>query len=109
MRIIFLSVLCLLVSACGRTELVHYSFLPSDYELDGGRADAGRELVPCMTGEITPEPAVPAVMLVVDRSGSMNFDFAGNAGGLLGTPLTGPRRWNVLRTTLEATLSQVDE
>jgi hypothetical protein len=62
-----------------------------------------------MTGELTPTPAVPAVMLVLDRSGSMNFDFAGNSGGLFGNPLTGPRRWSVLKTTLEATLSQVDQ
>jgi hypothetical protein len=109
MRILPLAVMCLLSTACGRTELVDYSYLPYDSIRDGGAPDAGRELVPCMTGELTPQPAVPAVMLVVDRSGSMNFDFAGNAGGLFGNPLTGPRRWNVLRTTLEATLSQVDD
>jgi len=62
-----------------------------------------------VTGVLTPQPAVPSVMLVIDRSGSMNFDFAGNAGPPFGMPLTGPRRWAVLRSTLEATLSQFDE
>src|SRR4051812_43851506 len=98
MRVLLLSLLFL--TACGRTELVHYSWLPST--LDGGKEPP--VLVPCMTGELTPVPAVPAVMLVVDRSGSMNFDFAGNSGGLFGNQLTGPRRWAVLRSTLEATL-----
>lgn len=109
MRMILVSVMCLVAVACGRTEPVDYSGLYDDELFDAGPPDAGRELVPCMTGELTPTPAVPAVMLVVDRSGSMNFDFAGNSGGILGNPLTGPRRWTVLRTTLEATLSQVDQ
>ena len=109
MRMILVSVLCLIALACGRTEPVDYSGLYDDELFDGGTPDAGRELVPCMTGELTPTPAVPAVMLVVDRSGSMNFDFAGNSGGIFGNPLTGPRRWAVLRSTLEATLSQVDQ
>ena len=73
MRITLFTVVCLLTIACGRTEPVDYPFVP--YDLDAG-ADAGRELVACVDGELTPTPAVPAVMLVVDRSGSMNFDFA---------------------------------
>ena len=100
MRLLPLIVLVLL--GCGRTEVVRYSFPP-------GEADAGRLLVPCMTGELIPQPVVPAVMLVVDRSGSMNFDFAGNTGPPFGNPLTGPRRWAVLRSSLENTLNQFDE
>lgn len=105
MRSLLLTLVCLLSAACGRTELVDYSNLPKSR--DGGKEPT--MLVPCMTGELTPEPAVPAVMLVVDRSGSMNFDFAGNSGGFFGNPLTGPRRWDALRTSLQATLTQVDE
>lgn len=100
MRLLPLVVLVLL--GCGRTELVRYTFPP-------GEVDAGRMLVPCMTGELTPQPAVPSVMLVVDRSGSMNFDFAGNTGPPFGNPLTGPRRWAVLRSSLDNTLNQFDE
>lgn len=102
---LLLPVLALSLLACGRTDLVHYSFLPGD----GGVPDAGRVLVPCVTGELTPLPAVPAVMLVVDRSGSMDLDLAGNRGGLFGNPLTGPRRWAVLRSSLQSTLTQFDE
>ncbi len=96
---VMLAVLC---ATCGRTELVHYPFVPTE-------PDAGRALVPCMTGELTPQPRVPAVMLVVDRSGSMFFDLAGNTGGLFGTPLTGPTRWDVLRSSLQSTLSHFDQ
>ena len=102
MRTVALLVLAVLGLACGRTQPVHYTLLPEE-------PDAGRPLMPCMTGVLTPQPAVPSVMLVIDRSGSMNFDFAGNAGPPFGMPLTGPRRWAVLRTTLEATLSAFDE
>lgn len=102
MRKLLLPVLALLGLSCGRTQPVHYTFPP-------GAADAGPVLRPCVTGVLTPEPAVPSVMLVVDRSGSMNFDFAGNSGFPFGMPLTGPRRWAVLRSTLENTLSQFDE
>lgn len=102
MRSLLLPVLALLSLACGRTELVHYTWPP-------GSADGGRELVPCATGVVTPQPAVPAVMLVVDRSGSMNFDLAGNMGGLFGNPQTGPPRWAVLKSTLETTLRQFDD
>jgi hypothetical protein len=103
MRLLVLPVLVLLSLGCGRTELVHYTDPPGD------PPDAGRQLVPCVTGVFTPEPIVPAVMLVVDRSGSMNFDFAGNAGPPFGNPLTGPRRWAVLRASLENTLSRFDD
>ena len=102
---LLLPLLALLTFACGRTTPVHYTYPPGD----AGTPDGGRELVPCVTGVLTPEAAVPAVMLVVDRSGSMNFDFAGNAGPPFGMPLTGPRRWGVLRASLENTLSQFDE
>lgn len=105
MRALLTTLLCLLSFGCGRTELVDYSNLPKT--TDGGRER--RELGPCVTGELTPEAAVPAVMLVVDRSGSMNFDFAGNSGGVFGNPLSGPRRWAVLKASLEATLTQFDE
>ena len=102
MRKLLTPLLALLGLACGRTQLVHYTWPP-------GALDGGPELKPCVTGVVTPQPAVPSVMLVVDRSGSMNFDFAGNSGPPFGMPLTGPRRWAVLRSTLENTLSQFDE
>ena len=103
MRLTLLPMFALLSLACGRTELVHYTLPPGD------PPDAGRQLVPCAPGVLTPEPAVPAVMLVVDRSGSMNFDLAGNAGEPFGNPLTGPRRWAVLKQTLASTLNEFDE
>ncbi len=103
MRLIVYPMLALVFVACGRTELVHYTFPP------GEPPDAGKELVPCVTGMVTPEPAIPAVMLVVDRSGSMNFDFAGNSGPPFGEPLTGPRRWAALKQSLASTLNEFDE
>lgn len=94
--ILLLAVLC----GCGRTELVRYTPEP---------VDGGRPFGPCMNSDFAPEPVVPAVMLVVDRSGSMQFDLAGNTGGLFGQPLTGPRRWDVLRASLDKSLRRFDQ
>ncbi len=97
----------LLLVACGRTELVRYSVFS-----DGGPDDAGVDAgepppLPCMPGLVTPRRAVPTVMFVLDRSGSMDFDLAGHRGDP-GDPLTGPRRWDVLRESLSATLPPYD-
>jgi hypothetical protein len=44
-------------------------------------------------------------MLVIDRSGSMNFDLEGNVW----SPQVGLSRWKVLRAVLAATLSSLDQ
>ncbi|MDP2273992.1 MAG: vWA domain-containing protein [Archangium sp.] len=79
--------------ACGRTEPVRYSF-------DGGNEDgdfAARKPdggVDCIDGELALLSARPVVMLVLDRSSSMNQNFAG----------TGDSKWDGLRTALHQAL-----
>ncbi len=97
---------------CGRTEVLRYSTF-ADAGLDAGTApvDAGRPPVDagiaCVPGVVSPRRAVPTVMFVLDRSGSMAFDFAGHSGDP-GDPLTGPRRWAVLEESLTRTLPAYD-
>lgn len=91
-----LSILPLLLVACGRTALVHTSVDP--LVADGG-------VSACQSRTLTPFPAVPSVLLVVDRSGSMAFDLAGHLGDFFGQPLEGPTRWEVLFSSLSTTLA----
>lgn len=80
----------IILSACGRTEPVDYSGEFNDEDPNRG-PDGG---ILCANGEITLKPARPVVMLVVDRSSSMNQSFPG----------TGSSKWNALRSALRQQL-----
>ncbi len=108
-------------STCGRTELVRFEILPMP--VDAGRdagTDAGRDAgvdagfdagfdagvdagfdagtKPCVEGRFTLAPATPVVVLVLDKSGSMNESLPG--------ALT---KWDALRSSLRATLLADDQ
>lgn len=101
-----------LVLACGRTEVVRLPLEPppvvdaglardagsADAGPDAGRLDAGFVPRPCIDGTFTLSPAEPVVMLVLDRSGSMDTVFSG-----------GVTRWSALVSSLRATLPGVDQ
>jgi hypothetical protein len=116
-----LSLVILVASTCGRTELVRFEILPMPVDAgrdagpDAGRdagADAGHDAgfdagvdagfdagtKPCIEGRFTLAPATPVVVLVLDKSGSMNESIPG--------ALT---KWDALRTSLRATLPAVDQ
>jgi hypothetical protein len=84
--------LAFLCCACGRTEPTR---------LTPAQNDAG---VRCTNGTVIATQGVARVLLLVDRSGSMNFDMEGNFGGLFGPPMKGPTRWSILRETLRGVL-----
>jgi hypothetical protein len=101
---------CLLVVGCGRTGVVTLDQPapvldagrdagPSrDAGVDAGTPDAGFVPKPCIDGRFSLSPAEPVVMLVLDRSGSMD------------TLLTRTQtRWEALVASLAATLPQVDQ
>ena len=92
----------LALTACGRTQ--PYRYPPPVAPVP----DAG-VLPACVPGVVNPVRELPKVFFVIDRSGSMLFDFAGHAGGLFGEPLIGPRRWDVLSTSLSRTLPRHDQ
>lgn len=114
--------LALLMSAgvvgCGRTELVRYSLERPDASVDAGRdagVDAGRDAgldagfdagtdAGCMDRPVPMTPAFPTVMLVIDRSGSMEDDLDGrpDAGA-------GLSRWEVLQRSLSTVLPPLDQ
>jgi len=96
----------ILVAGCGRTELVRYPY-SFDAGLQDAGVDAGNPMQPCMPGMVNPRRAVPTVMLVLDRSGSMKFDLAGNNGSIT-QPLTGPTRWATLKDSLSLVLPRFD-
>jgi hypothetical protein len=79
-----------LACACGRTELVRYS-IEGEGDLAARLPDGG---VACTDGTIALQPAQPVVLLVVDRSSSMNQAFPG----------TGGSKWNALRGALRQQL-----
>jgi hypothetical protein len=92
-----LSVLALSVClfSCGRTEPVRY-FTYGDAGVtppDGGMRGPDGGLL-CVDGMLTLTPARPVVMLVVDRSTSMNQSFPG----------TGTSKWLALRGALHGAL-----
>lgn len=108
------AVVVAVLSTCGRTDLVKYEVLPPapvdagrDAGVDGGRdagsdggfdagvVDAGTK--PCLEGRFTLAPATPVVVLVLDKSGSMNEALPGAVS-----------KWTALRTSLRATLPSVD-
>ncbi len=102
----------LITSGCGRTEVVRYSIEPPDASLDAGSPDAGRDAGPpdagppdsgpCIPRPVPLVPAVPTVMFVLDRSGSMLEDLDGRADA------GGVSRWTVLQTTLNSVLPPLD-
>ena len=98
MRLIPLLACALLASGCGRTEVVRYSLEPPDASVDAGHdagidagidagfdagfdagIDAGIDAGPCLPRPVPLVPAVPTVMFVIDRSGSMTEDLDGRA------------------------------
>lgn len=118
MRLSLLALAAVLSAGCGRTVVVRYSEFPPDAAFDAGRFDAGPpdagppdagppdagpiDAGPCMPRPLPLVPAVPTVMFVIDRSGSMEEDLDGNADG-------GTSRWVVLATSLRAVLPPLDQ
>ncbi len=114
------SLCCVLVVfafGCGRTQVVRYSLDASvDAGVDAGRdagppdagpPDAGQDAGPPDAGPCLPRPlplvpAVPTVMFVIDRSGSMLDDLDGRTDA-------GVSRWQLLRTTLTSVLPPLDQ
>jgi len=95
LRAFGLAALLAVAAACGRTEPVVPRPVPP---VQAEAPDAG--LKPCVTGTLELQPAVPTVMFVIDRSGSMADMLDGRSGR--------PRRWDVLASSLRATLPQHD-
>lgn len=94
-RFVSCLVLCGAVTGCGRTELLHYSSDASTL-VDVSEEDAGH--VACRPGTIALTPAIPKVMFVLDRSGSMSSFF----GSVRAT------RWSSLTNALANVLPPVD-
>ncbi len=99
--------------ACGRTEVLRYDFEPPDAGVDAGRdagpdagVDAGYDAGPpdaaCEPRNLPLVPAVPTVMFVIDRSGSMTENLDGRSDA-------GPSRWTVLETSLRSVLPPLDQ
>ena len=98
-------VLALLVT-CGRTEPLRWPEGATDggsdgavRQADGGffNPDAGPK--PCVVGRFGLLPAVPVVVLVLDRSGSMADNFSGSL----------VTKWDALREALRTALPTVDQ
>ncbi|MCA2981440.1 MAG: VWA domain-containing protein, partial [Myxococcaceae bacterium] len=111
----------MLAVSCGRTELARLDLpLPAppdagpidagpfdagvrpdagvDAGVDAGAIDAGFVPKPCITGTFTLGVAEPVVMLVLDRSGSMDLVLS-----------QGVTRWDALVSSLRATLPAVNQ
>lgn len=105
--------------ACGRTELVRFESVVSPMVLDAGQdagprdagtdagvdagvdagpVDAGFVPKPCINGTFTLSPAEPVVMMVLDRSCSMDTVFA-----------NGVTRWEAVVSSLRTVLPSVDQ
>lgn len=108
-------VLLLLTFTCGRTEVVRFDLpapLPVDAGTDAGRrvdagvdagfdaglVDAGFVPKPCIDGTFSLSPAEPVVMMVLDRSCSMDTFISPTQ-----------TRWEAVVSSLQATLPQVDQ
>jgi hypothetical protein len=110
-RVLALSVSAGAIVACGsRTGL----FGPEGVDETGPAADAGLEAgpqpIPCVPGRFTFELAVAQLMFVVDRSGSMAFDLAGNGQDSV-PPVSVPddaQRWRILQRALAQTITAFD-
>lgn len=98
--------------ACGRTQVLRYVEPPLDAGVpdagaDAGPPDAGFDAGPpdaaCEPRPVTFTAAVPTVMFVIDRSGSMQWDLNGNEydGGQ-------PSRWQVESRSLSLVLPPQD-
>jgi len=116
MRLICLT-LAVFAVGCGRTQVVRYSL---DASVDAGRdagppdagppdagQDAGQDAGPPDAGPCQPRPlplvpAVPTVMFVIDRSGSMLEDLDGRTDA-------GVSRWQLLHSTLNSVLPPLDQ
>ena len=81
-------------AACGAR-----SSLP--YPDSGAGGDAASPAVACSTGTITLTKADPTLMLVLDRSGSMDSPLGASSGGA--------SRWEILTQALGSTLPAVDD
>ena len=79
------------VGSCGRTALVHYSSDGGDEVLPARLPDGG---LACVDGALALLPARPVVMLLVDRSTSMNQTFPGSSSS----------KWVALRQALHGAL-----
>ncbi|MCC6333739.1 MAG: VWA domain-containing protein [Myxococcales bacterium] len=97
-----LALVLVTLAACGRTEVVRYADDTPDASVDAG-ADAGVPDASCPPTTLGLEPAVPTVLFVLDRSGSMAFDIDGrpDAG-------QSASRWDVLETSLRSVLPPLD-
>ncbi|MGV3624050.1 MAG: vWA domain-containing protein [Archangium sp.] len=114
MRALWL-VVAVVVVGCGRTELVDWTPLASRVDggsdagmsVDAGISDAGIRdagvfdagIKPCIDGRFSLSPAEPVVMLVIDRSCSMDEFFPGGT----------VTKWEALRAALNQTLPMVDD
>lgn len=113
MRALWL-VVGVVVVGCGRTELVDWTPLvprvdggsDAGVSVDAGIPDAGVRdagifdagIKPCIDGRFSLSPAEPVVMLVIDRSCSMDEFFPGGT----------VTKWEALRSALNQTLPVVD-
>lgn len=94
----------LIVCACGARTGLQQDAASDDPALgsSGGRAGAGGSAanppLACVDGTFVLDRAVPAVMLVLDRSRSMDASFG-----------TGKNRWEVLTDALATALPSVDD
>lgn len=106
-----------LTAACGRTAVVRYVDPTPDAAVDAGQdagvdaglsdagaPDAGPPDAGCMPATVALEPAVPTVLFVIDRSGSMLFDIDGREDAGLSAS-----RWTVLEASLGHVLPQHDQ
>lgn len=99
----------LVVASCGARSALERPEVdePFDAALDAAfdaaqdievASDSASVPVACVPGTFTLTPAVPAVLFVVDRSGSMATAFSG-----------GKSRWEVLRDAFRTTLPAIDQ
>jgi hypothetical protein len=100
----------LIVVACGsRTGLFVDELGPlgSAPGADAG-PETGPQPIPCVPGRFTFELALTQLMFVIDRSGSMAFDLAGNGGP--GTDIPDDQtRWRILQRALSHTITTFDQ
>lgn len=94
--------LLLVLPACGRSDLYKYGTFSTpgdggalDAGLDAGTPDAGP--IPCIPGQLSLKKALPTVMFVLDRSGSMN------------QKLGSVSRWKALTNALDLALPSVSD
>ena len=95
------SAIVVAVASCGsRTGLLVDTTIPADAAADAPLDSA----VPCVPGTFDFQLALTQLMFVIDRSGSMQFDLAGNRD----QPRTN-WRWTILHDALAETITSFDE